>query len=61
MRREICQHTEVSCPVEVGTTLRMNFFRFERRDRKTIGLGLSPTLEPDFHAPENAAVVQLGS
>jgi hypothetical protein len=58
---EICQNTEVQCPVGEGTELRMNLFRFERpKDGPPIGLSLSPTLEPDFHAPENAAIVELG-
>jgi hypothetical protein len=58
---EICQNTEVQCPVGEGTTLRMNLFRFERpKNGPPIGLSLSPTLEPDFHAPENAAIVELG-
>ena len=57
---EICAHTEVECPVGPGTTLRINTFRFERpRKGAAIGLALSPTRVPDFHAPENAAVLEL--
>lgn len=57
---EICAHTEVQCPVGAGTTLRINTFRFERpRKGAAIGLALSPTGVPDFHAPENAAVLEL--
>lgn len=58
---EICAHTEVSCPVQAGTELRINAFRFERPDKgPTLGLALSPPRVPDFHAPENAAVLKLG-
>ncbi len=57
---EICTHTEVVCPPAPGTTLRLNTFRFERpRKGGAIGLALSPTRVPDFHAPENAAVLEL--
>lgn len=58
---EICEHTATSCPPEPGATLRVNAFRFERpRKGKTVGLALSPTRVPDFHAADNAAVVELG-
>lgn len=57
---EICAHTEVACPPGPGTSLRLNTFRFERpRKGAAIGLALSPTRVPDFHAPENAAVLEL--
>ncbi|MEX1363069.1 MAG: carbohydrate-binding family 9-like protein [Nannocystaceae bacterium] len=58
---EICEHTEVRCPVAAGRTLRLNAFRFERpRGAAPVGLAVSPPLVPDFHAPENAAVLELG-
>jgi Carbohydrate family 9 binding domain-like len=58
---EICLHTEVTCPPVAGQTLRMNAFRFERpHERPPIGLSLSPPRVPDFHAPEYAAVLELG-
>ncbi|MCR9160135.1 MAG: carbohydrate-binding family 9-like protein [Nannocystaceae bacterium] len=57
---EICAHTEVQCPVAPGTTLRVNAFRLERpRKGAAVGLALSPTRVPDFHAPENSAVLEL--
>ncbi len=57
---EICAHTEVTCPVGAGTTLRVNTFRLERpRKGSAVGLALSPTRVPDFHAPENSAVLEL--
>ncbi|MEM7153058.1 MAG: carbohydrate-binding family 9-like protein [Myxococcota bacterium] len=59
---EICAHTEVSCPVQPGVQLRINAFRFERPHKgPTLGLALSPPRVPDFHAPENAAVLKLGN
>lgn len=57
---DICQHTEVVCPVGPGMRLRVNTFRLERpRKGPTVGLALSPTRVPDFHAPENSAVLEL--
>ena len=57
---EICAHTELECPVLAGTTLRVNTFRLERpRKGSAVGLALSPTRVPDFHAPENSAVLEL--
>jgi hypothetical protein len=58
---EICEHTEVSCPPVAGQQLRVNVFRFERPAKQApIGLALSPPRVPDFHAPEHAAVLELG-
>lgn len=58
---EICEHTEVTCPPAAGQTLRINVFRFERPAKSApIGLALSPPRVPDFHAPEHAAVLELG-
>ncbi len=57
---EICEHTEVSCPPRAGQQLRVNAFRFERpHKRAVVGLAVSPPRVPDFHAPENAAVLKL--
>jgi hypothetical protein len=58
---EICEHTKTPCPPAAGQTLRINAFRFERpHERPPIGLALSPPRVPDFHAPEHAAVLELG-
>ncbi|MEM9457366.1 MAG: carbohydrate-binding family 9-like protein [Myxococcota bacterium] len=58
---EICAHTEVTCPPRPGQTLVVNAFRFERpHKRPPVGLALSPPRVPDFHAPANAAVLELG-
>lgn len=57
---EICEHTQAPCPPAAGTQLRINAFRFERPDeRATVGLALSPTRFPDFHASANAAILEL--
>lgn len=57
---EICANTALACPPRAGQTLRVNVFRIERRGRKeAIGMALSPTLRPDFHAWANAAVLEL--
>ena len=57
---ELCAHTEISCPPEAGQTLRSNVFRLDKPDRKgQVGLALSPTLAPDFHAWQNAAELVL--
>jgi hypothetical protein len=59
---EICGHTSMRCPAREGARVRLNLFRLERpRDGGSVGLALSPTLVPDFHAPENAAIVELVS
>jgi hypothetical protein len=57
---ELCAETEVVCPPRAGMQLRVNAFRLERAGRKRpIGLSLSPTRAPDFHAWDNAAVLRL--
>lgn len=57
---EICAKTRLDCPPQAGHGLRLNVFRLEKPDRKRqLGLALSPTLVPDFHAWDNAAVVEL--
>lgn len=57
---EICAETSASCPPAPGTTLRWNAFRFERpAEGSTVGLALSPTRVPDFHAVANAAILVL--
>jgi len=57
---DLCKHSSVSCPPEPGAVLRVNAFRLDKPDRKTqVGLGLSPTIEPDFHAWQNAAELLL--
>jgi hypothetical protein len=60
---ELCEHTKIDCPPEPGQELRVNVFRLDKPDREQqVGLALSPTLEPDFHAWQNAAeLVLLGS
>lgn len=57
---ELCAETELECPPRPGMSLRVNAFRLERVGRKrAVGLSLSPTRTPDFHAWDNAAVLQL--
>ena len=57
---EICEHTPVQCPPRSGMQVRANVFVLERpRKGGTIGLALSPTRVGDFHAPENAAILEL--
>jgi len=58
---ELCEHTEITCPPRAGQHFVVNAFRFERpRGAAPVGLALSPPRVPDFHAPENAAVLELG-
>ncbi|WAS92167.1 carbohydrate-binding family 9-like protein [Nannocystis punicea] len=57
---ELCAETELACPPRAGMQLRVNAFRLERVGRKrAVGLSLSPTRAPDFHAWDNAAVLRL--
>jgi len=57
---EICEYTQAPCPPVAGATLRINAFRFERaKKREPVGLALSPTRVPDFHASANAAILEL--
>ena len=58
---EICEQTALTCPPAPGQHLRVNAFRLDKPGRKgeTVALALSPTLRPDFHAWENAAVLEL--
>jgi hypothetical protein len=57
---ELCEHSKIECPPEPGQELRVNVFRLEKIDREQqVGLALSPTLEPDFHAWANAAELEL--
>jgi hypothetical protein len=57
---ELCEKTALTCPPRAGMELRVNAFRLEREGRKRpIGLSLSPTRVPDFHAWDNAAVLVL--
>jgi hypothetical protein len=57
---ELCEHTKIACPPEPGQELRVNVFRLEKPDREQqVGLALSPTVEPDFHAWANAAELEL--
>jgi hypothetical protein len=57
---EICAHTQTSCPPQVGATTRVNAFRLDRPKKgAALAWALSPTREPDFHAQENAAVLEL--
>lgn len=57
---ELCKHSSVRCPAKADRSLRINVFRLDKPDRKTqVGLALSPTIEPDFHAWQNAAELVL--
>lgn len=57
---ELCEQAKLACPPRPGMQLRVNAFRLEREGRKRpIGLSLSPTRVPDFHAWDNAAVLVL--
>lgn len=57
---DICTHTAAACPPRAGTVLRINAFRLDRPRRgNPIAQSLSPTRVTDFHAPENAAKVEL--
>jgi hypothetical protein len=57
---ELCEHTKIDCPPKPGQELRVNVFRLDKPDRKQqVGLALSPTIEPDFHAWANAAELEL--
>jgi hypothetical protein len=57
---ELCEHTKIDCPPKPGQELRVNVFRLDKPDREQqVGLALSPTLEPDFHAWANAAELEL--
>ena len=58
---ELCADTRLECPVAAGGSLRVNVFRLDKPEREAqVGLALSPTIEPDFHAWSNAAVLLLG-
>ena len=58
---EICEQTELACPPRPGQRLRANVFRIEHpRKGRPVASALSPTHVPDFHAWDNAAVVELG-
>ncbi len=57
---ELCEETAVNCPPAAGQRLRVNVFRLEKIARKrSLGLALSPTRRPDFHAWTNAAILEL--
>lgn len=57
---ELCQQTALRCPIAAEQTLRVNVFRLDKPDREAqVGLALSPTLQPDFHAWANAAELRL--
>lgn len=57
---EICAHTETPCPPRAGASFRINAFRLDRPRRgPAIAQSLSPTRVSDFHAPENAATLEL--
>ncbi len=57
---ELCADTAISCPPTPDQMLRTNVFRLDKPDRKRqVGLALSPTLSPDFHAWDNAAQLVL--
>ncbi len=57
---ELCEHTTLRCPIEPARGVRVNVFRLDKPDRQTqVGLALSPTITPDFHAWANAAELVL--
>lgn len=57
---ELCADTEIACPPQPEQSLRTNVFRLDKPDReRQVGLALSPTLRPDFHAWDNAATLTL--
>jgi hypothetical protein len=57
---ELCRETALRCPIAAERTLRVNVFRLDKPDREAqVGLALSPTLQPDFHAWANAAELRL--
>lgn len=59
---ELCKHSSVRCPIEADEIVRVNVFRLDKPDRRTqVGLALSPTLDPDFHAWQNAAELLLAA
>jgi hypothetical protein len=59
---EICAHTSATCPPRAQDRLRINVFRLERPQKGApLGLALSPTRVSDFHAPQNAAILELAS
>jgi hypothetical protein len=57
---ELCRETNLRCPIAPEQTLRVNVFRLDKPEREAqVGLALSPTLQPDFHAWANAAELRL--
>lgn len=57
---ELCAQTRIQCPPRSGLVLRVNVFRIDvPRRRGAVGLALSPTHVPDFHAWDNAARLEL--
>lgn len=57
---ELCRETALRCPIRAERSLRVNVFRLDKPDRQAqVGLALSPTLQPDFHAWANAAQLRL--
>ncbi|MFV8755829.1 carbohydrate-binding family 9-like protein [Nannocystaceae bacterium ST9] len=62
---ELCRETALRCPAQGQTmqaerSLRVNVFRLDKPEREgQVGLALSPTIQPDFHAWANAAELWL--
>jgi hypothetical protein len=57
---ELCAYAAAACPPQAGQRVRVNVFRIERQGRRTaIGMALSPTRTPDFHAWANAGWLEL--
>lgn len=57
----ICEHTTTACPMTAGSTTRINAFWIDRPKRGQPGAwSIAPTRVPDFHAPEAAAILELG-
>lgn len=57
----ICEHTTTTCPMTTGSTTRINAFWIDRPKRGQPGAwSIAPTRVTDFHAPEAAAILELG-
>jgi hypothetical protein len=60
---DLCEPAGLACPMTEGALVRANVFRMDLpagRGARQRGSALSPTRVPDFHAWDNAAVIELG-